>query len=64
MSLDEKLERVLSRHQELGHLMNAANALPSDLAQAREAGFDGYLTKPLDLADLLAAVDRWLAPRA
>jgi CheY-like chemotaxis protein len=42
----------------------SANALPSDLVLAREAGFDGYLTKPLDLPDLLAAVDRWLAPRA
>ena len=35
----------------------SANAMPSDLAQAREAGFDGYLTKPLDMQRLLAAVD-------
>ena len=39
----------------------SANALPTDLQQARSAGFDGYLTKPLDFADLLAMVDLQLA---
>ena len=42
----------------------SANAMPQDLARAREAGFDGYLSKPLDLQELLASVDRWLAARA
>ncbi|MBT9489792.1 MAG: PAS-domain containing protein [Rubrivivax sp.] len=34
----------------------SANAMSDDLAQARAAGFDDYLTKPLDLARLLDAM--------
>jgi CheY-like chemotaxis protein len=36
----------------------SANAMPEDLARAREAGFDDYVTKPLDLDVLLRAVRR------
>jgi CheY-like chemotaxis protein len=39
----------------------SANAMPQDLARAQAAGFDDYLTKPLDLNRLLEAVDRALA---
>ena len=35
--------------------------MPGDLEQARRAGFDDYLTKPLEMASLLALVDRKLA---
>jgi CheY-like chemotaxis protein/anti-sigma regulatory factor (Ser/Thr protein kinase) len=35
----------------------SANAMPSDLARGRAAGFNDYLTKPLDLARLQAVVD-------
>jgi CheY-like chemotaxis protein len=35
--------------------------MPDDLAQARAAGFADYLTKPVDMARLLAVVDRLLA---
>ena len=38
----------------------SANAMPDDLAQAHEAGFDDYVTKPLDLPVLLAALDKAL----
>jgi CheY-like chemotaxis protein len=38
----------------------SANALDSDREQAARAGFDAYLTKPVDLATLLALVDRLL----
>jgi PAS domain S-box-containing protein len=38
----------------------SANAMPSDLAQAQAAGFDGYVTKPIDLVQLLDAVARAL----
>ena len=41
----------------------SANAMPDDLEQAREAGFDDYVTKPLDLPLLLAALDKAL-PRS
>jgi PAS domain S-box-containing protein len=34
----------------------SANAQPLDVERAREAGFDGYLTKPVDLAKLSAVV--------
>ena len=38
----------------------SAGAMPDQIEQARAAGFDGYLTKPLDAALLLAEVDRYL----
>jgi PAS domain S-box-containing protein len=38
----------------------SANAMQSDIDEAARAGFAEYLTKPLDLAQLLAAVDRTL----
>jgi len=38
----------------------SANAMPEDLARARDAGFDDYVTKPLDLDVLLRAVRRRL----
>ena len=39
-----------------------ANAMPEDLERAREAGFDDYVTKPLELARLLGAVSARLPP--
>ncbi|MFP5399691.1 MAG: ATP-binding protein [Gammaproteobacteria bacterium] len=36
----------------------SANAMPADVEQARRAGFDAYLTKPLDVAQLLAEIER------
>ena len=41
----------------------SANAMPEDLDQARRAGFDDYITKPLDLPRLLEAVGRALNSR-
>lgn len=42
----------------------SAGAMPGDRQRALDAGFDGYLTKPLALASLLQTVDGWLAPAA
>jgi CheY-like chemotaxis protein/anti-sigma regulatory factor (Ser/Thr protein kinase) len=56
--------RRLRRHATLAQkpvIAVSANAMPSDLAQAHEAGFNGYLTKPLDMQLLLATVDAALA---
>lgn len=39
-----------------------ANALASDEARCREAGMDDYLTKPIERANLLATLTRWLGP--
>ncbi len=57
--------RRLRQHPALQHtpvIAVSANAMPSDLADAREAGFSDYLTKPLDLRRLLQVVDATLAP--
>jgi PAS domain S-box-containing protein len=42
----------------------SANAMPSDIDEARAAGFDDYVTKPLDMPLLLAAVDKALERQA
>jgi CheY-like chemotaxis protein len=39
----------------------SANAQPEQIAQARAAGALHYLTKPLDVRELLALVDELLA---
>ena len=41
----------------------SADATPSTLARLRQAGADAYLTKPLDVDEFLAVVERFL-PRA
>ena len=39
----------------------SADAMPAEIARAALSGFDGYLTKPLDVTLLLEEVDRRLA---
>ncbi|HRH90048.1 MAG TPA: response regulator, partial [Rubrivivax sp.] len=39
----------------------SANAMPDALARARASGFDDYWTKPIDVARLLAGLDRLAA---
>jgi CheY-like chemotaxis protein len=41
----------------------SANAMPADREKAAKAGFDDYVTKPIELPRLLAVVDRLLAGR-
>ena len=36
-----------------------ANALPGDRQRAMDAGCDEYVTKPMDLLDLVETVDHW-----
>jgi CheY-like chemotaxis protein/anti-sigma regulatory factor (Ser/Thr protein kinase) len=38
----------------------SANAMPADITRGSEAGFDAYLTKPLDVPQFLAHLDRLL----
>jgi signal transduction histidine kinase/ActR/RegA family two-component response regulator len=55
--------RELRRHPQLQAtrcVAVSANAMPADVERAIAAGFDGYLTKPLSIALLLAEVDKWL----
>jgi len=42
----------------------SADALPQSIERARQAGFDEYLTKPVDLGELLRCLDRHRAARA
>jgi PAS domain S-box-containing protein len=39
-----------------------ANVAPGEAERCREAGMDGYLTKPVDMKTLRAHVERWLPP--
>lgn len=38
-----------------------AHALPSDRQRAMESGCNEYITKPMDLPDLVESVGRWLS---
>ncbi|QUL36839.1 ATP-binding protein [Erythrobacter sp. JK5] len=40
-----------------------ANAFPQDIAEARTAGMQAHLAKPIDFADLAKALQRWLPTR-
>ena len=42
----------------------SANAMPKDIERSKAAGFVGYLTKPLDVSELLRTVGELLAARA
>ncbi len=41
----------------------SANAMPADVERGRAAGFVGYLTKPLDLQQMLQAIDACIDER-
>jgi len=56
--------RALPATQQVPVIAVSANAMPADVEDALRAGFDGYLTKPLDMHRLLAAVDQALAAHA
>lgn len=58
---------LLSRMRDLGRALPpvvvvSANAQPEQIAAAQVAGAQHYLTKPLDVRELLALVDELLAP--
>ena len=60
---------LLRRTRELGIALPpvvvvSANAQPEQIAAAQVAGAQRYLTKPLDVRELLALVDELLAPGA
>lgn len=38
-----------------------AKAMPSDVEKGMQAGFEDYLTKPLDIVEFLALIDRYLS---
>jgi CheY-like chemotaxis protein len=40
-----------------------AHALPGDRQRAMDAGSDEYITKPMDLGELVKSVDHWISQR-
>lgn len=52
----KKDERTLS----IPLLALTAHALPGDRQRAMDAGSDEYITKPMDLGDLVKSVDHWM----
>ncbi|MBD3671764.1 MAG: PAS domain-containing protein [Gammaproteobacteria bacterium] len=60
-----ELLQQLKSDPELQHIpviALTANAMPSDLERGKRAGFDAYLTKPLDVSAFLKLVDEKLMP--
>jgi len=53
--------RAQAHTERLACIAVSANALPEDIAAARAAGFDDYLTKPLTAEHFLARIDAALA---
>ncbi len=57
-------EAASGRPHRLPIVALTANALRGEAENARAAGMDGYLTKPLQLDQLRKTVDHWLRPQA
>lgn len=53
--------RDRSETSDIPILALSANALKEDIERAKAAGFDEYMTKPLDVSDALAVVRRYLS---
>ena len=54
----ELLRRLRARQLPCTLVALSANAMPDAVAHARAAGFDDYWTKPIDVAQFLAGLDR------
>ncbi|WP_458525370.1 response regulator [Onishia taeanensis] len=52
--------RRLPAHADLPVIALSANAMARDQKRGQQAGFDDYLTKPLDLATLCETLSRLL----
>ncbi|NRF70894.1 PAS domain-containing protein [Aquincola sp. S2] len=50
--------RADPRHARCRYIALSANAMPDDVQAARDAGFDDYWTKPIDVRRFLAAIDQ------
>ncbi|MCK2125835.1 PAS domain S-box protein [Thauera aromatica] len=58
--LAESIRREENGARRIPILVLTANALRDEAARAKAAGMDEYLTKPIRLATLKAALERWL----
>jgi CheY-like chemotaxis protein len=57
----ELLRRLRARQLPSHIIALSANAMPDAVQRARDAGFDDYWTKPIDIAQFLAGLDRLAA---
>jgi CheY-like chemotaxis protein len=57
----ELLRRLRARQLPSRIIALSANAMPDAVRKARAAGFDDYWTKPIDIAQFLAGLDRLAA---
>jgi CheY-like chemotaxis protein len=57
----ELLRRLRARQLSSRIIALSANAMPDAVRKARDAGFDGYWTKPIDIAQFLADLDQLAA---
>ena len=55
--------RKLPAYAQVPILVVTANAMAGDRERSLQAGADDYLTKPVDLDEMLAAISRWLHPK-
>ena len=61
------LVKILKQDKETQHIpviALSANVMPHDMERGRQAGFDEYLTKPLEIEKLLAALNHFLLDQA
>ncbi|HYD60934.1 MAG TPA: MASE4 domain-containing protein [Noviherbaspirillum sp.] len=63
-TLVETIRREEAGRQRLPILALTANALRGEVNRAMAAGMDEFLTKPVELARLQAALEKWLPPPA
>ena len=56
--------RLITQTAPIPVLAVTAQAMKGDSERFKDAGFDGYLSKPVDLDELLAIVARYMAQRA
>ncbi|MDH5545641.1 MAG: response regulator [Gammaproteobacteria bacterium] len=57
-----EIVKAIKESPELRHIpcvALSANVMPTDMEKGREAGFDDYLTKPVDVIRLLEVVQRY-----